>query len=479
MRRHLVVVMLILTGSVRALQSDLIIEKITCTPEGAVQGTPIEFTVTVKNQGLGPALASDVAFYANRATAPNASSVPDQVLPVVALGAGARTEVKFTVATATDGNFTAWAFVDKAGLALESDETNNSGPNPAGFAWRVQPLLVAPAITSELTASATLRSDFSYKIAAEGSAPMLFDASDLPPGLTFAVDTISGVPSQSGAFDVALSASNAAGSDVKTLRLNISSGASNNPPKLASLPSAAPNPAQAGNPVSFFAAAADPDGDHVTYAWDFGDGTQESGANVSHVFSAAGFYTVRLTISDGAASDSVTLVLGVNSVVPLSGGSGGGGGGDEASLPNVFAVLKATLRINLKSANRDSLTLSGTIPVNGFVPAGKKVKLLIGSLERNVVLDARGRAGDRSNSLKLMGKMKQGVFVTTPIKFMVQLKNQALLNELQAFVFAEQQGSVIHLPVVITLDGGDWQVDFVKFSYNPETGRTQQINLRR
>ena len=41
----------------------------------------------------------------------------------------------------------------------------------------------------------------------------------------------------------------------------------------------------------------DPDGDALTYAWDFGDGTATSTeANPTHTFTTAGTYTVRLTV---------------------------------------------------------------------------------------------------------------------------------------------------------------------------------------
>lgn len=47
--------------------------------------------------------------------------------------------------------------------------------------------------------------------------------------------------------------------------------------------------------VRFKATAAHPD--HLTYQWDFGDGTTGSGANPVHTFSKKGVYTVRLTAS--------------------------------------------------------------------------------------------------------------------------------------------------------------------------------------
>lgn len=43
----------------------------------------------------------------------------------------------------------------------------------------------------------------------------------------------------------------------------------------------------------------DPEGDALTFAWEFGDGTTDTGPTPSHVYSRAGDFAVRLTVSDG------------------------------------------------------------------------------------------------------------------------------------------------------------------------------------
>jgi PKD repeat protein len=43
----------------------------------------------------------------------------------------------------------------------------------------------------------------------------------------------------------------------------------------------------------------DPDGDKLSYSWDFGDGTTAEGAKVTHSYSKSGNYNVTLKVDDG------------------------------------------------------------------------------------------------------------------------------------------------------------------------------------
>jgi PKD repeat protein len=64
--------------------------------------------------------------------------------------------------------------------------------------------------------------------------------------------------------------------------------------------------------VRFSGSASDPDGEIVSYVWDFGDGESAVGQEVSHTYVAAGEYRPVLTVTDddgGKASDTCVVYI--------------------------------------------------------------------------------------------------------------------------------------------------------------------------
>ncbi|MGH2948247.1 MAG: PKD domain-containing protein, partial [Solirubrobacteraceae bacterium] len=59
--------------------------------------------------------------------------------------------------------------------------------------------------------------------------------------------------------------------------------------------------------------SSDPDGDEITFLWDFGDGATSEEVNPTHTFTEPGVYTVRLTVTDStgrSSSSNVTITAG-------------------------------------------------------------------------------------------------------------------------------------------------------------------------
>jgi chitodextrinase len=108
--------------------------------------------------------------------------------------------------------------------------------------------------------------------------------------------------------------------EIQIIEAWIDAGAKPSPPSAENRPPVAdaggPYSASAGSPVTFSGAGSfDPDGDPLTFEWDFGDGQEGTGANPRHTYSKEGSFTITLVLSDGKsrsnqASAQVTIVRG-------------------------------------------------------------------------------------------------------------------------------------------------------------------------
>ena len=68
-------------------------------------------------------------------------------------------------------------------------------------------------------------------------------------------------------------------------------------------------------------ASLDPDGDSMTYQWDFGDGAFSSGMISTHTYTTSGEYTIRLTLTDSNAQEATalfTIIVGSSAEMPVA-----------------------------------------------------------------------------------------------------------------------------------------------------------------
>jgi PKD repeat protein len=118
-----------------------------------------------------------------------------------------------------------------------------------------------------------------------------------------------------GTYNVVLSVRDDFGNESEAV-VEIVVSASNEPPVVAPYTT---TPAQGPAPltVSFVANASDPDGDVLSYFWDFGDGDNSTEANPQHVFYYPGSYTVILQVSDGEFTTTAQLFVAVQSSLSI------------------------------------------------------------------------------------------------------------------------------------------------------------------
>ncbi len=97
-----------------------------------------------------------------------------------------------------------------------------------------------------------------------------------------------------------------------TIEITTQSTPQNKPPTVSL--NATPTSGNAPLGVEFTANASDPDGDPLTYSWDFGDGDTTGNKNKeTHTYQKEGIYTAKITVSDGnGGSDSDSVEIKVN-----------------------------------------------------------------------------------------------------------------------------------------------------------------------
>ena len=265
-----------------------------------------------------------------------------------------------------------------------------------------------------------------------------------------------------------LTATNAVGSDNKALAINIAKSETNTPPVIDSPPNVPPVTG-VGATVTLVAPVITDDDKSLVYLWNFGDGTTlAAGPTVTHVYTQPGIFNATVTVSDGTTSTTSSQInVAINGDEPELGPATG-------TLPNAFDVLKARISFNFKTpAGKDSLTISGTLPLPlDFVPAGKMVQVALGDLDLSTPLDPKGKATDKTFTIK--AKLKDGKFLVSPGKFTLTVKKASLFADLEDLGFSNDDvlkpGETVEAPLIISLDGVSYQ-DTILFNYTAKIGK--------
>jgi PKD repeat protein len=182
----------------------------------------------------------------------------------------------------------------------------------------------APVVTAPASVAGAEGAPLAVNVSAadpDGDAITSLTTSPLPLGATFSSNgahtagTLDWTPdyNQAGTYNVTFTASNlVSGSAVSAITVaSVNRAPTANP--------GGPYSGVAGSPLLFDgSASSDPDGDALTYAWDFGDGATGTGSKPSHTYAAGGVYPVSLTVTDAGAppmSGSATTTATITPVL--------------------------------------------------------------------------------------------------------------------------------------------------------------------
>jgi PKD repeat protein len=167
--------------------------------------------------------------------------------------------------------------------------------------------------------------------------------------------------------------------------LSVTATPANQPPQVAA--TATPNTGAAPLAVAFRANATDPDGDALTYAWNFRDGATASTANPQHTFAAVGTYDVALLVTDSrGATTNQTLRITVAANQPPQVAA-------TATPTSGIAPLTVVFQANASDKESDALTYAWSFDDGGTASTPTAQHTFAASDGYDVVLtvtDARG-----------------------------------------------------------------------------------------
>lgn len=189
-----------------------------------------------------------------------------------------------------------------------------SAKNSTGTATALLVLTVgaaAPIINSQLTTTVKVQQTLSYRITATNS-PTSFGATGLPTGLTVNTSNgiISGTPRTIGVYNIAITATNSAGTATATLIMTVDEMV----PTITSALSASTN---AGQSFSYTITATNSPTSFNALNLPAGLSIDTSSGIISGTPTVAGISNIALRATNSAGTGTATLALTINSVTPV------------------------------------------------------------------------------------------------------------------------------------------------------------------
>jgi len=315
---------------------------------------------------------------------------------------------------ASDGIF--WS-TRSLSLFVQRELELNAQPNVTVIAGQIA--------TQALSASNPLQENLQFYVASGPS----FVSIDSP---VYGIHTrISPTPRDLGTWTVTLGVVSGTARSEKTFTINVLRSGVNHPPAVAL---GAPPQGYVGRSVLFDASrTTDPDGDALTFAWDFGDATAAAGSRVEHRYQMAGDYPVELTVFDPDLSVTATTTAHVDPVAParafVVGGMGAIFGEARAVSVRVQPVGGSFASEEISAANASSFVISsaaGQAAAIGFDPGSDRDVDRDGTPDLGILFAASDvaallgpYAGRREVALTVQGDLAGGGRFSAPLAMRV------------------------------------------------------------
>ena len=157
--------------------------------------------------------------------------------------------------------------------------------------------------------------------------------------------------------------------------------------------------------------SSDPQGENLTYAWNFGDGTTGTGISSAHAYTAGGTYTVSLTVTDTSkltATTSTTATIVGLSPAANAGGPYTGGIGTIISFNGSKSNDPRGETLTYAWNFGDGATGTGVSPTHAYTTLGTYTVSLIVTDTSNLTATASTTTSIESTTINIKGLVSGG-----------------------------------------------------------------------
>ena len=235
-----------------------------------------------------------------------------------------------------------------------------------------------------------------------------------------------------------------------------------------------------GDTVSFDATgSSDPDGDPLTFDWEFGDGNTASGMSASHSYSSQGTFKAKLCVSSTdfeICDEKNVIVAPADAVLPTASIIHYKDNDCTGENPPAGTFILAWICEEEMETSDDTVDTKTTIQLDGSDSSAGDSSAYLTDYEWDLdINDDSDGDGDTANDVDLTGENSQWANVW-PGEYEIRLTvtdNQGFTDTMDMDVFVNYRGAWAEFTIDSNTSSGDPIVTFAfPITYNQDTGNT-------